>query len=79
MRRQFIGHKAQLRRKSVRHSAWVRRNTVGNSAYFYAGVIWVKLRTSHEIYLAAPVYCCVLGFEVMSGFWYYVLITAVIE
>ena len=71
VRRQFIGHKAQVRRKSVRHSAWVRRDAVGNSAYLYAGVIWVKLRISHEIYLAAPVYyCCVLGFEVMSIFWY---------
>ena len=58
---QFIGNRAQVRRKSVRHSAWVRKNTIGNSVYFYAGVIWVKLRTSHEIYLAAPVYyCCVL-------------------
>ena len=35
----------------------------------YASVLLVKLRTFHEIYLAALVYyCCVLGFEVMSGF-----------
>ena len=70
-RRQFIGHRAHVRRKSVRHSAHVRREAVGNSAYLYAAVIWVKLRTSHEIYLAIHVYhCCVLGFEVMSNFWY---------
>ena len=35
----------------------------------YAGITWVKLRTSLEIYLVVHVYhCCVLGFEVMSGF-----------
>lgn len=68
--RQFIGHRAQVCRKSVRHSVWVRRSSVGNSAYLYVGVIWMKLRTPHETYLAVPVYCCLLGFEVMSGFWY---------
>ena len=72
VRRQFIGHRAQVRRKSLRHSAWVRRCAVGNSVYLYAGITWVKLRTYLEIYLAVHVYhCCVLGFEVMSGFWYY--------
>ncbi len=55
----------------MRQSAHVRREAVGNSAYLYAAIIWVKLHTSHEIYLAIHVYhCCVLGFEVMSDFWY---------
>jgi len=35
----------------------------------YASVLLVKLRTFHEIYLAAPVYyCCVLGFFNHVGF-----------
>jgi len=51
----------------VRHSAHVRRDEVGYSAYLYAAVIWVKLRTSLEIYFAVHVYhYCDLGFEVMS-------------
>ena len=67
VRRQFIGHRVQVRRKSMRHSEWVHRKQL-ETVRMYAGGLWVKLRTFHEIYLAAPVYyCCVLGFEVMSG------------
>ena len=51
----------------MRHSVHIRREAVGYSAYLYAAVIWVKLRTSLEVYLAIHVYhCCDLGFEVMS-------------
>ena len=66
---------AEVRRQSIRHSAGV-RTEAQEKVRMYAGVLWVKLQTFHEIYLAAPVYYCrVLGFEVMSGYWYYVLIT----
>ena len=77
-RRQLIGRRAHVRRKTVRHSAHVRRDEVGYSAYLYAAVIWVKLRTSLEIYFAVHVYhYWDLGFEVMSDVWYHVLVTAV--
>ena len=63
----MIGPRAHIRRESVRRSVHVRRESVAYSAYLYAAVIWVKLRTSLEIYLDVLVHhCCDLGFEVMS-------------
>ena len=62
-RSQLIGDRAHIRRETVRRSAHIRRETVTYSAYLYAAVIWVKLRTSLEIYFAVHVYhFCDLGF-----------------
>ena len=64
LRRYAVPQKAQLRRCAAPQKAQLRRSvaTQKNSAYLYAGITWVKLRTSLEINLAVDVYpCCVLG------------------
>ena len=63
IRRETVRRSADIRRETVRRSAHIRRETVAYSAYLYAAVIWVKLRTSLEIYFAVHVYhFCDLGF-----------------